>query len=67
MVNLRFGQQNSGRAIAEVNVLKVDLGDYDAVCIQEPYVLSNGKVVCLSKGVTSYYAKQLQLKEQEQF
>lgn len=55
MVNLRFGQQNIGKAIAADNVLEVDLGDYEAACIQEPYVLSNGKVECLPKGVTSYY------------
>lgn len=46
-----------GGAIAGANVLKVDLDDYDIVCIQEPYVLSNGKVGCLSKCVTSYNSK----------
>lgn len=57
MVNVCFGQQNVGRAIAVTNVLKVDFDDYDVVYIQKPYMLSNGKAGCLSKVVTSYYSK----------
>lgn len=57
MVNLRFGQQNVGRANATANVLKVDLGDYNVMCIQEPYILSNTKVEYLHKGWTFYYTK----------
>lgn len=59
MVNLRFEQQNVGKALAAANVLKVDLEDYDVICIQEPYVLSNGKVGSLPKGVATTQRPQL--------
>lgn len=39
------------------NVLKVDLEDYDVVCVQEPYVWSNVKVGYLPKGVASHFSK----------
>lgn len=43
MVKLCIGQQNVGRSFTAMNQLKVDLNNYDVVCVQESAVLSSGK------------------------
>lgn len=56
-IRLTSGQQNVGKSMTTMNTLQDDLDDYDILCLQEPYILKNGKLGGLSRDVVAHYSQ----------
>lgn len=56
MVNLMIGQQNVEKSMTTMNTLQRDLDDYDVICLQQPYILGNGKLGGLLVDVVAHYS-----------
>lgn len=57
MVRLTSGQQNVDKSMTTMNTLQDDLDDYDILCLQDSYILKNGKLGGLSGGVVAHYSQ----------
>lgn len=57
MVSFRIAQQNVGRSITAVTQVNVDVDQYHVLCVQEPYVFSEGKIGGIPVEVTAVYSQ----------
>lgn len=43
--------------MSAVNLVKVDLGDYGVLCLQEPYVFADAKVGGIPESAPAFYSR----------
>lgn len=55
MAKLTTGEQNVSKSMTAMNTLQ-DLDDYDIICLQEPYIMGNGKLGGLPSDVVAHYS-----------